>query len=142
MQTLLIIGLVTTLLLTSCVSYKPIFDKNEKYLADGDEAAQREFKDCKAEADEYLDKLKAERAAREAGRSAVIGGVVGGVVGALSSNKHLKSGLTGGLIGAGVGAAVGALKVVGEDKIVPDATKQNYVANCLAKKGYSIMGWY
>lgn len=127
--------------ITSCASYKPILDQNEKFLSTAEEQRQNEIALCKKEADEYLDKMKAERAAREAGRKAVIGGVVGTAVGALSGG-NLKSTLIGTAVGAGVGAAVGALSVAGEDKVKPDVIKQRYIANCLAKKGYSVIGWY
>ena len=127
--------------LLSCASYKPILDQNEKFLSTADEQRQHEIAQCKKEADDYLDQIKAERAAREAGRNAIIGGVVGTAIGALSG-KGLKSTLIGTAFGAGLGAAVGALSVAGEDKVKPDVIKQRYVANCLAKKGYSVIGWY
>jgi len=128
-------------LLFSCASYKPIFDQNDKYFSTNEEQRQSDADSCKKEASEYLDKLKAERAAREAGRKAIIGGVIGTAIGAISG-KNLKSTLTGGVIGAGIGAVAGALAVAGEDKVKPDVIKQRYISNCLAKKGYSVIGWY
>lgn len=127
--------------LASCASYKPILDQNAKYSSTNEEQRQSDIDLCKKEASDYLDKFKAERAAREAGRKAIIGGVVGTVFGAISG-KNLKSTLVGTAIGAGVGAAVGALSVAGEDKVKPDTIKQHYIGNCLAKKGYSVIGWY
>ncbi len=127
--------------LTSCASYKPILDQNEKFLTSDESERQKEINICKSEADEYLDKLKVERAAREAGRKAVIGGVVGAAVGALSG-RNLKSSLIGTAIGVGAGAIIGGLSVAGEDKVKPDVIKQRYISNCLAKKGYSVIGWY
>lgn len=123
----------------SC-SYRPIFDQNEKYLYAGEEKAQSDFENCKKSAEKYLYEYKAERAAKEAGRKAVIGGVVGAASGLLFG-KGIKSSLIGTAIGAGVGATIGAIGVIGEDKVKPDEMKQRYVSGCLAKKGYSIMGW-
>ncbi|MBU6141346.1 MAG: cell envelope biogenesis protein OmpA [Proteobacteria bacterium] len=128
-------------LLTSCASYKPILDQNEKFFASDGAEREKDIDSCKKESDEYLDKLKAERAAREAGRKAVIGGVVGAAVGALSG-RNLKSSLIGSAIGAGAGAIIGGLSVAGEDKVKPDVIKQRYIGNCLARKGYSVIGWY
>ena len=136
-----ILATFLVLSLAACASYKPILDQNDKYFATNEDQRQSDIDLCKKEASDYLDRLKAERAAREAGRKAVIGGVIGTAVGAISG-KNLKSGLTGAVVGAGVGAIAGALSVAGEDKVKPDAIKQRYIGNCLAKKGYSVIGWY
>jgi outer membrane lipoprotein SlyB len=139
MKTLCIFLLIFSL--TSCTSYKPILDQNEKFFASDESERQKEIDSCKKESDEYLDKLKIERAAREAGRKAVIGGVIGAAVGALSG-RNLKSSLIGTAIGAGAGVIIGGLSVAGEDKVKPDVIKQRYISNCLARKGYSVIGWY
>ncbi len=138
MRILIILSLIISL--ASCSSYRPIFDQNAKYMAVGEDVAQKDFEVCKKRAEEYLDKYKAERAAKEAGRKAIIGGVVGTATGLIFGNT-IKSTLIGAAIGAGVGAATGALSVAGEDKVKPDHIKQRYIANCLANKGYSILGW-
>ncbi len=132
--------LLATLSLFACSSYRPILDQNEKYLQVGKDEAQKDIESCKKSADEYLDQFKAERAAKEAGRKAVIGGVVGAGVGLLKG-RNLKSTLVGTAIGAGAGAVIGGLSVLGEDKVKPDQMKQRYISNCLAKKGYSVIGW-
>ncbi len=124
----------------SCSSYRPIFNENEHYVSVGEKKAESDFKICKKRGDEFLDKYKAERAAKEAGRKAVVGGVVGALSGAIWG-KNIKSTLIGSAIGAGAGAAIGGLSVLGEDKIKPDEMKQKYIANCLASKGYSVAGW-
>ena len=126
--------------LTSCSSYRPILERNATFLETGEEKSEQEIDACKKEAEETFDKYKVERAAKEAGRKAVIGGVVGAATGAIFARRS-KSILTGGLIGAGIGAAIGALSVAGEDKVKPDHMKQRYMSNCLAKKGYSVIGW-
>lgn len=126
--------------LASCTSYKPILFKNDAYLQGGKDAAEKEITRCSAEADEYLKQFKARRAAKEAGRNAVVGGVIGTATGAIFG-RSLKSTLIGTAIGAGIGAAAGALSVAGEDKVKPDQMKQRYVSNCLAQKGYQVLGW-
>jgi uncharacterized protein YcfJ len=138
MKYLLILLLIFQL--AACSSYRPILDKNEKYLELGEDEAQRQVDLCKKKAQDALDAYKAQRAAKEAGRKAVIGGVVGSAIGAISG-RNLRSTVASGLIGAGVGAAIGALAVVGKDKVTPDEMKQRYISKCLADKGYSVIGW-
>lgn len=130
---------LTSLSLVSC-SYRPILDRNEKLVAVGQKQADADIDECKKEADDYLDQYKAQRAAKEAARKAAIGGVVGAATGAIWG-KGLKSAVIGGVIGAGVGAAFGGLGVAGEGKVTPDQMKQRYATNCLAKRGYSVIGW-
>lgn len=130
----------TSLSLISCSSYKPILDQNEKYRAVGEKQAQQDIDSCKKDADDYLDKYKAERAMKEAGRKAVIGGVIGAAAGAIFGGG-VRSALVGTAIGAGAGGAIGGLSVVGEDNVEPDVIKQRYITNCLGRKGYSIIGW-
>ncbi len=126
-------------LLASC-SYRPILDPHGKYKEVGAAQAQDDIDECDEEADDYLDQFKAERAAREAARKAIIGGVVGAGTG-LIFDRTLKGSLIGSAIGAGIGAAAGALSVAGEDKVSPSELKQRYMINCLARKGYSVIGW-
>jgi hypothetical protein len=135
-----ILILVLTFSIVACSSYSPILDPHGKYLEVGEAGAQEDIDQCKKEAGDYLDKFKAERAAREAGRKAVIGGVVGAGSGLLFG-RTMKSTLVGTAIGAGIGAAIGGLSVMSEDNVKPDEMKQRYMGRCLAKKGYSIIGW-
>ena len=134
------ITILTASSLLSCASYKPILDQNDKYFQAGEEEAQKDINQCSKDAEVYLEKFKADRIKKEAGRKAVIGGVVGAATGFLFRNKAKSLGV-GALIGAGIGAGLGALGVVGEDKVKPDHIKQNYVSNCLARKGYQVIGW-
>ncbi len=126
--------------LFACSSYRPILDPHGKYLEVGVAQADEDIDECKKEADAYLNKFKAERAAREAGRKAVIGGVLGAGVGFISGGNS-RSTLLGSAIGAGAGAMIAGLSVFGEDKVSPDRIKQNYVTSCLSRKGYSVIGW-
>ncbi len=135
-----LIAFLTIIALTSCSSYKPILDQNSTYLQNGEETAKQDIDECTKNADAYLKQYKMRRAAKEAGRKAIIGSVIGAVTGVLFGNT-VKSLATGAVIGAGIGAAAGGLGVAGEDKVSPDHIKQNYVSNCLARKGYSVIGW-
>ena len=135
----IIIIIFTSLALLSC-SYKPILDQNEKYFQVGQEEAQKDVDKCTADGDEYLKQYKLQRAAKEAARKSVIGAVIGAATGFIFGN-NLKSLITGTAIGTGVGAAVGGLGVAGEGKVTPDQMKQRYVSNCLARKGYQVIGW-
>ncbi len=132
--------LIISLSLVSCVSYKPILDPNEKYLQVGETGANQDIKTCTKEADEYLKKYKAARIAKETARKAVSGAVVGTVVGAIFG-RTLRSSLVGTAIGAGVGAASGAFSSSTKGTLSQDEIKQRYITNCLAKQGYSILGW-
>jgi len=135
--------IITALLLPaliSCSSYKPILDQNNKYIQVGEEAAGQDIKQCSKDAENYLEKYKAERMRKEAGRKAIIGGIFGAITGTLFGG-NIKSLAAGTLIGAGIGAGMGALSVAGEDKVKPDYIKQNYITNCLARKGYQVIGW-
>ncbi|MBM5782206.1 MAG: cell envelope biogenesis protein OmpA [Pelagibacterales bacterium] len=125
--------------LISC-SYQPILDQNEKYLQTGQIEAEEDIKSCTNQAEQYLKQYKAQRAAKEAARQGITGAVIGGIFGFIFGN-NTKSLLTGLAVGAGVGAASGALGVAGEGKITPDQIKQRYITNCLARKGYSVIGW-
>ena len=134
-----IILLISFSLISSC-SYRPILDQNDRYLESGDEDAEQAINDCTKKADAYLKKFKAKRIAKETGRKSVIGGIFGGIFGFLFGG-NTTSLITGLAIGTGVGASTGALSAAGEGTITPDQTKQRYVSNCLADKGYSVIGW-
>lgn len=131
--------LTISALLSSC-SYKPILDQNEKYFQVGQEESQKDIDQCTADGDEYLKQYKAQRAIKEAGRKALTGAVIGAATGFIFGN-NLKSLAIGTAIGAGVGAAAGGLGVAGEGKVSPDHIKQRYISNCLARKGYQVIGW-
>ena len=133
-------SLIVIFSLISC-SYRPILDPtNSQYVKTGKEQADQEVDRCTKQAKEYLKQYKARRSAKEAARKAAIGTGIGAITGAISGG-NLRSTLGGGLIGLGVGAVVGAAGVIGEDKFKPDELQQRYVVNCLARDGYSVIGW-
>ncbi|MFZ9180980.1 MAG: hypothetical protein ACO201_03840 [Rickettsiales bacterium] len=136
-----ILRLIALVFITSCTSYKPIFDQNNKFISVGKEKANRDFLECKRKADIYLEDYKAQRAWNESRRNLVKGGIVGGVFGFLTG-KNLKYTLTGASVGALMGGIYGGLSVMGEDKVNPDQIKKNYITNCLNNQQYQILGWY
>lgn len=124
-------SLVLLLLLVSCAS-KPKLYPNQKLKAVGKEASQKDIDQCIADAENYLESSKGKQVAKGAGAGAVIGAAMGGVAGLFTGN--LGSGLVrGGAIGAAGGGAAGALS--------PDQIKRRYVNQCLADKGYQVIGW-
>ncbi len=125
--------------LISC-SYKPILDENYKYQTTSQKEIKQDIKDCEERADNHLKGLKAERAAKEGVRRGAIGAFFGGIFSFIfgGSTSSLIKGIG---IGAGVGAASGVVLTAGEGKITPDKFKQRYVSNCLAKKGYQVLGF-
>jgi uncharacterized membrane protein len=119
------------LVLVSCAS-RPKLYPNEKLKSVGKERAQKDTEKCIADADAYLESSKGKKVAKSAGAGAVIGGAMGAVSGMFTGN--IGSGLLrGGAIGAAGGGAAGALS--------PDQIKRRYVNQCLAEKGYQVLGW-
>lgn len=119
------------LLLASCAS-KPKLYPNEKLKTVGKDAAAKDIDQCIADADEYLESSKGKQVAKGAGAGAAIGAAMGGVAGLFTGN--LGRGLVrGGAIGAAGGGAAGAIS--------PDELKRRYVNQCLADKGYRVLGW-
>ncbi len=126
--------------LTSCFGYKPILDQNDKFFQTKKEERQDDIKQCSKQADDYLQEYKMRRAAKEAARKALIGTAIGAATGLIFGN-NLKSIATKAAIGAGVGDAFGALSVASEGNVTPDQIKQHYISNCLAYKGYQVIGF-
>jgi uncharacterized protein YcfJ len=131
---------ITTLSLFSCASYRPILDENQKYQTVGEAKAESDIDTCMTRADSYLAKHKDERTKKAVGRSALGGAMIGGVIGAVSGRGI--EGLAGGAaLGAAGGAAGGYVGEKTKDNLSPDALKQKYVANCLQRQQYQVIGW-
>ena len=128
------------LLLFSCASYRPILNDNEHYLKVGEAAAEHDIDLCLKKADDFLEKHKSERAAKQAGREGVSGAIVGGIFGALTGHG-LEGAAKGAAIGGAVGATGGYLGEKSKDNLTPDQLKQTYVQRCLNEKNYEVLGW-
>lgn len=126
--------LILTLLtfsLISCSS-RPKLYPNRTLKVRGVEVAEADIDQCIADADTYLGSSRGKNAAKGAGAGAVIGGAMGAVSGIFSGNVG-KGALQGAAIGGAGGGAAGALS--------PDQIKRRYVNQCLAEKGYQVIGW-
>lgn len=126
-----LIFLSLLLVLTSCAS-RPKLYPNEQYNAVGKKYAEKDIDQCIADADDYLENGKGKQIAKSAGAGAAIGVAFGAVSGMFGGGIG-RSAIRGGAVGAGVGATSGALS--------PDQVKRNFVNECLAEKGYRVLGW-
>jgi outer membrane lipoprotein SlyB len=122
---------MTLLLLFSCASQPQLYP-NQKLKTVGKEAAKKDVEKCLKEAKEYLESSKGKQIAKGAGSGAAIGAAIGRGAGLWTGN--FGHGLTrGGAIGAAGGGASGAIS--------PDEIKKRFVNQCLAEKGYRVLGW-
>ena len=119
------------LILSSCAS-RPKLYPNEKLKSVGKESAKKDIDKCIAEAEQYLESSKGKKIAKGAGAGAAIGAAMGAVGGMFTGNMG-RGLLRGGAIGAAGGGVAGALS--------PDEIKKRYVNQCLAEKGYQVLGW-
>lgn len=117
--------------LVACSS-RPTLYPNDKLKTVGKDAAEEEVDKCLADADAYLKSSKGKNIAKGAGAGAIIGGAMGAVAGMFTGNVG-GSLARGSAIGAAGGGATGAL--------TPDQVKRNFVNQCLADKGYRVIGW-
>ena len=129
------------IILLSCASYSPIFDKNKKFLDVGKNIANQDFESCKKDAEDYLKEYKIKKVANEARRKALVGGLFGGLWGLVFGNST-QSIIRGAVSGSIFGALYGGISSLGEDKISPDETKKRFITRCLNQKDYEIIGWY
>lgn len=119
------------LLIISCAS-RPQLYPNQKLKSVGKEASQKDINNCIADAEAYLESSKGKQVAKGAGAGATIGAAMGAVSGMFSGNVG-RGLVRGGAIGAAGGGAAGAIS--------PDELKRRYVNQCLAEKGYQVIGW-
>lgn len=126
-----ILLIVIVLLVAACAS-KPQLYPNQKLKTVGKEVAKKDIDQCIADADEYLKSSKGKNITKGAGAGAAIGGAMG-AVGGLFTGNFGRGLLRGGAIGAAGGGAAGALS--------PDQVKHRFVNQCLADKGYQVIGW-
>lgn len=123
--------LVFLFLLASCAS-RPKLYPNETLRTKGKVASEADIDQCMKDADTYLDSSEGKKIAKSAGFGAVVGGAMGAVAGAFTGD------VSGGLArGAAIGGAGGAVS----GSLSPDQIKHRYVNQCLADKGYHVIGW-
>lgn len=130
--------LALSVLLTSCASYEPVLDYNDKYKAVGDEQAEKDIDACEKNADEYLKNKKAEEAQKPAGRETIGSGVLAtGLVGSLSG--PITEGSTPGNPVDDPKAGIAAPKSI--PSVSPKEAKQAFMKKCLEDQKYQVLGW-
>jgi uncharacterized membrane protein len=127
MQKLIII----LFLISSCAS-RPQLYPNDTLKKRGKEASEADIDLCIKEADTFLSSSKGKAMVRSAGAGAIIGGAIGSVAGLLTGNIAR---------GAAEGAAMGGAGGAAQGAVSPDQVKERYVNQCLAEKGYHVLGW-
>ncbi|MGZ3789565.1 MAG: glycine zipper domain-containing protein [Bacteriovorax sp.] len=131
MRNKIILSLSFMLLLSACAS-RPKLYPNAALKSKGKEASEADINLCMEEADTYLESSEGKKIAKSAGFGAVVGGAVGAVAGAFSGNIAR---------GAAQGAAIGGAGGAVSGALTPDQLKHRYVNQCLADKGYRVLGW-
>lgn len=126
-----IVLFIGVLSLLGCAS-RPKLYPNDRYKSVGKEVAQRDTDQCIKDAEAYLESSKGKQIAKGAGGGAAMGAAFGAVTGIFYGNP-VRGALRGGTVGGAVGGTAGALS--------PDQIKQRYVNQCLAEKGYQVIGW-
>ena len=142
----------TTLLLaawltgiTGCAPLRPTLYPNAHLQQVGQAQAQHDIEDCRQKADQFVKSSgQGGRAARDVAVEGAKGGVFGGAVGAVGGAVTGSPG-EGAAVGAATGATAGILNTllggVFESRPSPDPTYANFVNQCLADRGYQVIGW-
>lgn len=115
----------------SCAS-RPKLYPNETLKAKGKEASEADINQCLKDADTYMDSSEGKKILKSTGFGAAVGGAMGAVAGAFYGD-------IGG--GAARGAAIGGAGGAVSGSLTPDQLKHRYVNQCLADKGYNVIGW-
>ncbi len=123
--------MILLLSLSSCAS-RPKLYPNETLKAKGKEASEADIDQCMKDAETYLDSSEGKKIVKSAGFGAAVGGAVGAVAGAFYGD-------IGG--GAARGAAMGGAGGAVSGSLTPDQVKHRFVNQCLADKGYNVIGW-
>ncbi|MEY4439198.1 MAG: hypothetical protein RIQ36_662 [Pseudomonadota bacterium] len=135
------VACLSTLLLSGCATpiAKPAFYPNAYYQRVGPAQAQADARHCADLAQQSdvraVNKVDAGRSAAAGAAGVATAGVVGSV---LSGNKPSLRDITAGAaaIGAGGAAATAAGQSVGGSGIY-----RQFVQQCLAERGYQVIGW-
>jgi hypothetical protein len=119
------------LTLSACAS-RPKLYPNETYKMKGKQASEADVDQCLKEADDYVDSAEGKKLLKSTGFGAAVGGAMGAVAGAFYGD-------IGG--GAARGAAIGGAGGAVSGALSPDELEHRYVNQCLADKGYHVLGW-
>jgi hypothetical protein len=119
------------LALSSCAS-RPKLYPNETLKSKGKDASEADINQCMKDADTYASSSEGKKLLKSTGFGAVVGGAMGAVAGVFYGD-------IGG--GAARGAAIGGTGGAVSGALSPDQLKHRYVNQCLADKGYNVLGW-
>jgi hypothetical protein len=122
---LVFVSLLATL--AGCASAPQLYP-NPKYQQVGKDQADRDITDCQNQADEMV----GSHTAQNAGVGAIIGAGAGAALGAISGNPG-SGAAVGGIFGGGAGGASSASST--------SEIKHRFVNQCLAERGYQVLGW-
>jgi outer membrane lipoprotein SlyB len=122
----------TLLFVISGCASRPKLYPNGTYKAKGEKIAESDIDKCMDDSEVYLKSGKGKQIAKSGGFGAVVGGAMGAVGGIFTGNP-MRGAAEGAAIGGAGGAAAGAM--------TPDQLKHQYVNQCLAEKGYQVLGW-
>ena len=131
MKTKNILILSCLLIISACAS-RPKLYPNDRMKAKGKETSEADVNLCLKQADTYLESSEGKKMVKSAGFGAVVGGAIGAVAGVFTGDIGR---------GAAQGAAMGGAGGAVSGAISPDQLKQQYVNECLADKGYRVLGW-
>ena len=123
------------LLTAACAHQRPVLYPDERLKTVGEPTAQRDVDECLATAKVYLKANPATRVARRVGWAGAVGAAMGAVTGLIFGDLG-RAAAGGAAVGAVGGAAQGAWEAGSPDEIA-----RAYTQRCLAKKGYSVIGW-
>ena len=131
-KTLTLISLIVFSVAFGACATRPTLYPNETFTSRGKAAGEADINQCMQDADIYLDSSEGKKIAKSAGLGTVIGGAVGAVAGAFTGDIGR---------GAAQGAAMGGVGGGTAGALSPDEIKRRYVNQCLADKGYQVLGW-
>lgn len=123
--------LLPLLFIISCAS-KPQLYPNQKLESVTSAQADQDIQDCTDKAEKFAKSSKGKQILKGAGGGSVLGAVTGAAFGLFTGNV-----VRGAAQGAVVGGAAGATGAA----ISPDQLKRRFVEQCLANKGYQVIGW-
>lgn len=137
MKNSLIALVALSVLITSCTSFEPVLDYDDKYKTVGDEQAEKDIDACEKNANEYLKNKKEEEAQKPTGRETVGSGVLAtGLVGSLSGP------ITEGAMGGNHATPTANNSFHNSvTSMSPKEAKQAYMKNCLEEMKYKVLGW-
>lgn len=128
---------VLAALLLGCASKSPVFYPDERVAQVSEAQKQRDIAECRALAESVVEGRSSDAA--EAARRTATGGAIGGAAGAAGGAVWGEAG-RGAASGAAGGAVAGLLGWLFGPR-EPDPLYVNVANQCLADRGYRVVGW-